>query len=380
MSQPFFRTPFATSGDVSAIPNDSQPDGTVSFTDGFGPDYQAATDDPDVLYPERQKINEIFLLITQALQVMQVHGYPDWIAAADNGGSSYSYDINSFVRYNTLVYFSLVNTNTATPGTDDTKWALFGQQTVPVGTVWELDAATLPASWVWANGNTVGDASSNATGRANADTSALFTQIWTDFPNSVRPIKNSDGSSGTRGVSAAADFAAHKALPVADRRGIVACGRDNMGGASAANRITSAGCGIDGMILGASGGAQNVVLVTDNLPVHAHDVGSIATVTAGAHTHTLTAAGTNTTGAHTHTVSNVLTGGGINHLEISQPGGNVSTVTTSSDGNHSHTLTGSTDSSGAHTHTMTGTTATAGNALALVVVQPTAITNFIIKL
>ncbi|WP_156464266.1 hypothetical protein [Afipia sp. Root123D2] len=50
-----------------------------------------------------------------------------------------------------------------------------------------------------------------------------------------------------------------------DGKGRSIFGKDNMGG-SAAGRLTSAGSGVDGTTLGATGGAQSVVLVQANLP------------------------------------------------------------------------------------------------------------------
>ena len=67
-------------------------------------------------------------------------------------------------------------------------------------------AADLPAGWVIMNDGTIGNAASGATTRANADTAALFTRLWTNISNTWAPV-----SSG-RGASAAADFAANKTL------------------------------------------------------------------------------------------------------------------------------------------------------------------------
>ena len=50
---------------------------------------------------------------------------------------------------------------------------------------------------------------------------------------------------------------------------LLAC-RENMNGAGAEGRITSAGSGITGTTLGATGGAQNVVLGVGEIPSHAH--------------------------------------------------------------------------------------------------------------
>jgi hypothetical protein len=90
--------------------------------------------------------------------------------------------------------------------------ALLAGQAAPTGMIAAFDLAAAPAGWIAANGQTIGDASSGA-GRANADTAALFAAQWA-FSNTLRPILNSDGSAGTRGASAAADFAAHKRIPV----------------------------------------------------------------------------------------------------------------------------------------------------------------------
>jgi microcystin-dependent protein len=83
---------------------------------------------------------------------------------------------------------------------------------------------------------------------------------------------------------------------ILDLRGRTAIGKDNMGG-SAANRVTSAGGGIDGATMGASGGAQTTTLAQANLPnvnfnvtigsgqgSHSHDTGwgTSASFTGGA--------------------------------------------------------------------------------------------------
>lgn len=64
--------------------------------------------------------------------------------------------------------------------------------------------------WILGSAGSIGDGSSGATVRANSDTSALFTLLWTNFSNTLCPV------SGGRGASAAADFAAHKTLTLPD--------------------------------------------------------------------------------------------------------------------------------------------------------------------
>lgn len=80
---------------------------------------------------------------------------------------------------------------------------------------WVLSAkTTAPAGTVVPNGGTIGSASSGATTRANADTSDLFSLLWSVTNNTDYPIQDSAGAATTRGASAAADFAANKRFPL----------------------------------------------------------------------------------------------------------------------------------------------------------------------
>ena len=97
--------------------------------------------------------------------------------------------------------------------------------------------------FVRCNGRTIGSATSGATERANADTSALFSFLWGADPNlSV---------SGGRGASAAADFAANKTLTLPDCKGRTIAGLDDMG-ASPAGRLSSTYFGATATTLGLS--------------------------------------------------------------------------------------------------------------------------------
>lgn len=270
----YFGIPFGLDGDIAPIPDSSQPDGSVSFDRGYGPDYSLDPDAVGVLYPERDKMNWLFYAITDALRMFQLEGFPDWDA-------SINYKKNSWVRYSDdNVYFSLVADNLGNLPTDPTKWTMFSQvAAVSFITgdtiIWE-SSVLRTGGWVWANGTTVGSGASGATGRANADTQDLFTLIWSSFPNTQRTIQNSDGSPGTRGVSAAADFAANKRIPVADMRGRVPAGADNMGGSTAAGRLTNTPTGgADGSQIGNAGGAQGVALTSTQNATHNHSASGI---------------------------------------------------------------------------------------------------------
>lgn len=89
---------------------------------------------------------------------------------------------------------------------------------LPTGAVQAFRRTSAPTGWIKENGGTIGSPSSGATTRANADTEALFTLLWTQFNNTTLPIQTSAGAAGTRGASAAADFAANKRMPLFDSR------------------------------------------------------------------------------------------------------------------------------------------------------------------
>lgn len=120
----FFRFPFAVTGDKSAVPDDTQLSGDVSFEQGYGPDYaRDPATDPLAKNIERDKMNQLLFDITTALREYQITGFPDFITSAQNGGTAYSYDQNAIVKYSGVLYISLVSSNTALPN-DATKWAL----------------------------------------------------------------------------------------------------------------------------------------------------------------------------------------------------------------------------------------------------------------
>ena len=80
------------------------------------------------------------------------------------------------------------------------------------------NAANLPTDHLMLDGTTIGDGSSGATARANADTQTLFTLLWNSIANTELVIQTSGGSPTTRGASASADFGAHKRMPLPDMR------------------------------------------------------------------------------------------------------------------------------------------------------------------
>lgn len=118
----FFKVPFATSGDKTSIPDAVDTNGNVSYTQGYGFDYQRQKTDPAAKNIERDKLNSVLNDITKAIAELQSQGVPDYITPTLNGGTAYSYSANALVRYSGQLYISLVDANTALP-TDATKWS-----------------------------------------------------------------------------------------------------------------------------------------------------------------------------------------------------------------------------------------------------------------
>lgn len=129
------------------------------------------------------------------------------------------------------------------------------------------------ATWVMMNDGSIGNATSNATNRANADTFNLYSLIWSNVANVDAPIQNSAGvPTGTRGASALADFNASNrlVLPKALGRAFGAAGA----GAGLTNRNLGSAAGAESNTFSISqANLPNVNFpVTD--PTHAHFVGS----------------------------------------------------------------------------------------------------------
>ncbi len=130
------------------------------------------------------------------------------------------------------------------------------------GFVMAYAGTTAPTGWVLMNGMAIGDASSSANGRSNADCQALFLLLWESCPNDILPV------SGGRGASAAADWAAHKTIQLPDGRGRVLLGRDAMG-YTEADRITAQTTDTPDQV-GATGGIEANTLGSQHVPPHRH--------------------------------------------------------------------------------------------------------------
>lgn len=111
--------------------------------------------------------------------------------------------------------------------------------------------------FVRANGLTIGNATSGASERANADTQTLFIYLYGADSNLV--------VSGGRTGNALNDYNASKTIALPDWSGRALAGLDDMG-AGPRGRLTATYFGTSATVLGAAGGSQSVTIATTNLP------------------------------------------------------------------------------------------------------------------
>lgn len=203
------------------------------------------------------------------------------------------------------------------------------------GTVKNFAGSTAPNGWLLAYGQAV----------SRTTYAALFAAIGTTYGTG-------DGSTTFN-------------LP--DVRGRTEFGKDDMGG-SAANRITNAVAGFHGETLGATGGAQSVVLIQANLP----NLTNLAvTITAGQGSHQHFIANNNSGnngGVHTLTSANYITVQNASGADAWNYLFNGDSTVASVGLTSATTLPG-----------MTGTAATGGSDTAVNKVPPAIVFNKIIK-
>lgn len=118
-------------------------------------------------------------------------------------------------------------------------------QAIPAGTVSMFAGTSAPTGWLFCYGQAI----------SRTTYATLYAAISTTYGVG-------DGSTTFN-------------LP--DIRGRVVAGQDDMGGSSA-NRLTNQSGGLDGDVLGATGGAETHTLVTAELAAHTHGPGTFKSV------------------------------------------------------------------------------------------------------
>ncbi len=154
----YYINAFASAGDVTTVPVTGTELGSVNFLYGYGSNYSASlTTNPDALKIDRLTFNYLMNTMTGNWQNLYQNGIIPFISSAMNGGSPFSYSKNALVRYTDgLNYYSLVDTNTATPGTDATKWFVWNPSpSVSQVTVTSSPASSLVNTTVVANGGSL---------------------------------------------------------------------------------------------------------------------------------------------------------------------------------------------------------------------------------
>lgn len=165
MAKPFV-TPFATGGDKSVVPDASQADGSVSYTQGFGPNYQQEQGTPGAKDIPRDKTNQLFADITGAIAELQRLGFPEYYEELA------PYPQGATVWRAGTVYMSTAGNNNTIPGAAGSSWLVLGGDTTPVGTTIMFNSESPPPGYAIENGLAV-----NRAGQY----SALFSVIGTKF-------------------------------------------------------------------------------------------------------------------------------------------------------------------------------------------------------
>lgn len=139
----YYQTAFAASGDQTSIPVSGTEVGTINFLYGYGSNYSASIQsNPSALTVDRLTFNYLLNTITGNWQALYQVGAVPFITSAMNGGTSYSYAVNALCQGPDLsLWFNYGATNTATPGTANSSWALFNP-------TWYPHKGTLPLASV----------------------------------------------------------------------------------------------------------------------------------------------------------------------------------------------------------------------------------------
>jgi hypothetical protein len=275
---PSFPIPFANAAAgafIRPIPVASQigvQDGAASLTDGFVPDNFTPLGAGGVP-PFGQDMNGLLKQITQWCQWVEAGGsisYDATFATGSGGYPKYAIVMSNVVPGD--FWMSTADNNTTDPDSVSAANWVPDPGRISPGTPVPSFSSTVPTGFVAANTLTVGNAASNAMGRANADALLAFRSIWLRFSNTACPIYDSTQTPTTRGANPDADFAANKALATPDMRGRGVVGVDTMGNLVAPTvRLSGVPIILGNATTPGSFLGENLhVLVTGELAAHSH--------------------------------------------------------------------------------------------------------------
>lgn len=398
-----FKVPFATQGDRAAIPDEVRADGAVSYTQGYGYDYERdQATDPAAKDIEREKMNSLFHDITEAVGEMQSFGVPVWQEAGK------PYAVRSVVYHKNKTWQSKIENNTTEPVTG-TAWAEL-KADLTAGEVGayskgESDQKFQPAGNYLPEGYSYSKAESDTHFQpkgnyAPAGNYALKTDVYTKTEGDGRyqpkgnyqptgeyalnadlnkkmdktAVVQNTGNSSTSVMSQNAVTEALKNAVNIDTIypvGVVIWFAQNKNpndlfpgtswsyiGENKTIRLANS----SGSNVLTSGGSDNITLTAAHLPAHSHSFsGTTSSFDYGTKT-------TNTAGNHIHAMTLCHQGGNNSPANGQASAGwdwtGKSSSTMDSAGNHSHTV-----AIGAHTHTISGTTGNTGSGSLISVVN-----------
>lgn len=361
-----FKVPFATQGDRVAIPVETQADGSVSYTQGYGYDYERdQVTDPAAKDIEREKMNDVFHDITEATGEMQVYGAAKW----NVGGKPYP--IMGLVYHGNKIWQSKIANNNDEPAVGNSWQEL--RADISEQLVSKVDKSQISDSVVSSSSTTVASSKAVKAANDNADTRVPLT-------------RKVNGKALINDISITlAELGAVDALYPP---GIVIFFAENKNPNTLFPGTTWRYVGeertirlgkMDGSDLKKLGGADSVTLTTANMPAHAHsfratssafDYGTktVSTFDYGAKT-------SDWVGEHSHAVGGVVCV--VSRARYGSGNGGDwtgGTAYTTGGGGHAHnTWIGAhshTVGIGAHTHSVSGNTGSMGSGTSFSITNP----------
>lgn len=294
----YIRFPFGVDSDaLTAFPMAADPDGAVSFEDGYTPPYQQNLNTtPGALAINRGQMNYLFYVLSLANQQYQQVGTPNWIDSTSNGGTPFPYQIYARVIYGNVIYESRTNANTSTPGAD-ANWVIISGNNagVPVGCVIDMYGPTAPAGYFECDGSAVSRVTysdlfayvtSLQAGAIVTSGSTTITGLNTTKLRAAMPLEGTGIASGSvvTNIVNSTEIQISIAATASSTSGVRFFYTGVGNGTTTFNvpniqGYTTAGAGGSGLtfgsvtqsVAGGKVGAQNIALVTNNLPEHYHN-------------------------------------------------------------------------------------------------------------